>query len=81
MNEQLFWFCLLLLILATYVGVNTIIYFAEVASDTDIRVNIENAYKTRWVWYHTILCLNLFLTNILLICLLTLISLNVVGGA
>jgi hypothetical protein len=32
MNEQLFWFCLLLLILATYVGVNTIIYFAEVAS-------------------------------------------------
>ena len=44
--------------------------------DTDTRVNIENAYKTRWVWYHTILCLNLFLTNILLICLLTLISLK-----
>ena len=34
-----------LLILATYVGVNTIIYFAEVLVDTDTRVNIENAYK------------------------------------
>jgi len=44
--------------------------------DIDTRVNVENAYKTRWVWYHTILCLNLFLTNILLICLLTLISLK-----
>lgn len=32
MNEQLFWFCLLLLIMATYVGVNTIIYFAEVVN-------------------------------------------------
>ena len=52
MNEQLFWFCLLLLILATYVGVNTIIYFAEVASGYRHWVNIENAYKPCWVWYH-----------------------------
>lgn len=29
-------------------------------------LNIENAYKTRWVWYHTILALELFMTNILL---------------
>lgn len=29
-------------------------------------LNIENAYKTRWVWYHTILALELFMTNLLL---------------
>lgn len=29
-------------------------------------LNTENAYKTRWVWYHTILALELFMTNLLL---------------
>jgi hypothetical protein len=29
-------------------------------------INVENAYKTRWVWYHTILALELFMTNLLL---------------
>lgn len=29
-------------------------------------INVENAYKTRWVWYHTILALELFMTNMLL---------------
>lgn len=29
-------------------------------------LNVENAYKTRWVWYHTILALELFMTNVLL---------------
>lgn len=29
-------------------------------------INISNAYKTRWVWYHTILALELFVTNMLL---------------
>ena len=36
-------------------------------SDTDPEeINVENAYKTRWVWYHTILALELFMTNLLL---------------
>jgi hypothetical protein len=29
-------------------------------------LSMENAYKTRWVWYHTILALELFVTNMLL---------------
>ena len=29
-------------------------------------ISMENAYKTRWVWYHTILALELFVTNMLL---------------
>ena len=29
-------------------------------------LNVENAYKTRWVWYLTILALELFMTNLLL---------------
>ena len=24
-------------------------------------LNIDNAYKTRWIWYHTILAVELFL--------------------
>lgn len=34
-------------------------------------VTIENAYKTRWIWYHTILAIGIFMTNILLIAILT----------
>ena len=33
-------------------------------------VTIENAYKTRWIWYHTILAIEIFMTNILLIAIL-----------
>lgn len=29
-------------------------------------INVNNAYKTRWVWYHTILALELLMTNMLL---------------
>ena len=30
-------------------------------------LTIENAYKTRWIWYHTILAIGIFMTNVLLI--------------
>ena len=33
-------------------------------------ISIENAYKTRWIWYHTILAIGIFMTNILLISIL-----------
>jgi hypothetical protein len=29
-------------------------------------ISVDNAYKTRWVWYHTILALELLMTNMLL---------------
>lgn len=28
--------------------------------------HVNEVYQARWVWYHTILCLELFFTNILL---------------
>ena len=37
-------------------------------------LTIENAYKTRWIWYHTILAIEIFFTNILLIAILLLIA-------
>jgi len=37
-------------------------------------VTIENAYKTRWIWYHTILAIEIFFTNILLIAILLLVA-------
>jgi len=30
-------------------------------------ITIDNAYKTRWIWYHTILALELLMTNVLLV--------------
>ena len=37
-------------------------------------VTIENAYKTRWIWYHTILAIEIMFTNILLVAILLLIA-------
>ena len=39
----------------------------EVDDDVDTKVNIHTLYKHRWVWYHLILCIQMILTNILLI--------------
>lgn len=45
--------------------------------DTDPSdVSIENAYKTRWIWYHTILALEILMTNILLIAILIILSIK-----
>ena len=33
----------------------------------DTKVNIHTLYKHRWVWYHLILCIQMILTNILLV--------------
>ena len=32
--------------------------------------NVDEVYKARWVWYHTILALEIAFTNILLIAIL-----------
>lgn len=29
-------------------------------------LSLENAYKTRWIWYHTILAVLIFFTNLIL---------------
>jgi hypothetical protein len=39
-------------------------------------VTIENAYKTRWIWYHTILAIGIFFTNVLLIAILLLLAIK-----
>ncbi len=45
------------------------------ADDTDPnRVTIENAYKTRWIWYHTILAIEIMFTNILLVAILIVLA-------
>ena len=42
-------------------------YTEEADDDVDTEVNIHTLYKHRWVWYHLILCIQMILTNILLI--------------
>jgi hypothetical protein len=39
-------------------------------------VTIENAYKTRWIWYHTILALELLMVNILLTGILVVLAIK-----
>jgi len=39
-------------------------------------ITIENAYKTRWIWYHTILGLELLMVNILLVAILVLLAIK-----
>ena len=35
------------------------------------KITVDNAYKTRWIWYHTILAIELLITDVLLIGILT----------
>jgi hypothetical protein len=45
--------------------------------DTDPEeVTIENAYKTRWIWYHTILAIEILMTNILLLAILVVLAIK-----
>ena len=45
------------------------------AADPDPEdLSIDNAYKTRWIYYHTILAILLLLTNINLIAILAVLA-------
>ena len=47
------------------------------ADDVDPEaITIENAYKTRWIWYHTILAIGIFMTNMLLLAILLLLAIK-----
>ena len=37
-------------------------------------LTVDNAYKTRWIWYHTILGLELLMVNMLLIAILIVLA-------
>jgi len=42
--------------------------------EIDPKVNIHTLYKHRWVWYHLILCIQMILTNFLLIGILIILA-------
>ena len=44
--------------------------------EVDTRVNIHTLYKHRWVWYHLILCIQVILTNILLVGILVTLAIK-----
>jgi hypothetical protein len=39
-------------------------------------LTIENAYKTRWIWYHTILGLLMLMANIIMIAIFLLLAIK-----
>ncbi len=48
----------------------------EEGEEVDPKVNIHTLYKHRWVWYHLILCIQMILTNILLIGILIILAIK-----
>tara|TARA_B110000438_G_scaffold293041_1_gene332271 strand:- start:4154 stop:4432 length:279 start_codon:yes stop_codon:yes gene_type:complete len=46
----------------------------EIATPDPDDLTIENAYKTRWIWYHTILAGLMFLVNLTLMGILILLA-------
>ncbi len=46
----------------------------ETDDNDNAKVNIHTLYKHRWVWYHLILCIQMILTNILLIGILIILA-------
>ena len=46
-------------------------------SDADpAELSIENAYKTRWIWYHTILGLLMLMANMVLLAIFLLLAIK-----
>ena len=45
-----------------------------VADPADL--SVENAYKTRWIWYHTILGIELFVIIVLLTAILVVLAIR-----
>ena len=39
-------------------------------------LTLENAYKTRWIWYHTILGILLLMVNIIMLAIFTLLAIK-----
>jgi len=39
-------------------------------------LTIENAYKTRWIWYHTILAGLMFFANIIMLAIFLLLAIK-----
>ena len=49
----------------------------DVWKDPDpAELNIDNAYKTRWIWYHTILAVELFLVIVIQLLIFLLLALK-----
>ena len=46
-------------------------------SDADpVDLSIENAYKTRWIWYHTILGLLMLMANMIMLAIFLLLAIK-----
>ena len=48
----------------------------EIATPDPDDLTIENAYKTRWIWYHTILAGLMFFANIIMLAIFLLFAQN-----
>ena len=48
----------------------------EIATPDPDNLTIENAYKTRWIWYHTILAGLMFFANIIMLGIFILLAIK-----
>ena len=47
-----------------------------VMSPDPAELTIENAYKTRWIWYHTILGLLMLMANMIMLAIFLLLAIK-----
>ena len=45
-------------------------------SPDPVDLTIENAYKTRWIWYHTILGLLMLMANMIMLAIFLLLAIK-----
>ena len=56
------------------------IWLPKIQTKTEIELERDKTYETRWVWYHTILALELFVCNVLLFWIATVLTLGLLRG-
>ena len=47
---------------------------------SDIELERDKQYETKWVWYHTLLAIELFVCNVLLFWIATILTLGLLRG-
>ena len=49
------------------------IWLPKIQTKTEIEVERDKTYETRWVWYHAVIAISCLVTNILLLWMLILL--------
>ena len=52
----------------------------QIQEKSEIELERDKQYETKWVWYHTLLAVELFVCNVLLFWIATILTLELLRG-